>query len=117
MYSRTSAYLRSAPVFVHAAAWAQAERGGVLASSFFRYVNLPVQYRAGREPPQTPGLDFNPDRFDWSTDGEFDYLLVRAPPPGDDLVSRAPDPLVLVAQEGAWELFRRLSRAPPAAGP
>jgi hypothetical protein len=107
VYEPRSKFVRGPLSFVHVAAWAQAERGGVLDTSFTQYVNLPVQYRPGRKPPHTEGVELNPQLFDWETDGTAEYFLVHSPPPGY-VLTRAPVPLVLVARDGDWRLFRRL---------
>jgi hypothetical protein len=107
VYEPRSTHVRGPLAFVHAAAWAQAERGGVLDTSFAHYVNLPVQYRPGRAPPHSFGLELSPQLFDWETDGTADYFLVQSPPPGY-VLTKAPYPIVLVARDGDWRLFRRL---------
>jgi hypothetical protein len=115
VFDARSKFVRGPRLFAHLAAWAQAERGGVLDTSFAHYVNLPVQYRPGRKPPHTDGIESSPDLFDWETDGTADYFLVQSPPP-DYALSKAPVPLVLVARDRDWRLFRRLP-FPPRGGP
>jgi hypothetical protein len=107
VYDPFSKHVRGPFLFIHLAAWAQAESGGVLDTSFAHHVNLPIQYRPGRKPSFTQGLEASPDLFDWETDGTADYFLVRSPPPGYPL-TKAPVPIVLVARDGDWRLFRRL---------
>ena len=116
VYQPHSKAVRGPLLLCHVAAWAQAERGGVLDTSFTRYVNLPVQYRPGREPPHSDALEADPRRFDWKTDGTADYFLVQSPPQGY-VLERAPVPLVLVARDGDWRLFRRLPTVGPGEGP
>jgi hypothetical protein len=107
IYEPMSKHVRGAFLFIHLAAWAQAEHGGVLDTSFAHLVNLPVQYRPGRKPSFTQGLEARPELFDWETDGTADYFLVQSPPPSYPLTN-APVPILLVAREGDWRLFRRL---------
>jgi hypothetical protein len=108
VFQPASDHVPNAWVFTHVAAWAQAERGGVLDTSYAHYVNLPIQYRPGREPPHTSGIEWKPEQFDWAIDGGADYFLVQGTREGEHPLARVPDPLVLVAREGDWQLFRRL---------
>jgi hypothetical protein len=110
VYQPESKSVRTTAAFLHAAAWAHVEKGGTLDSSFAHFSNMPIQYRPGRKPERTEGVELNPEGFDWTTDGAADYFLVKSPPAQYALTS-PPVPLVLVAREGDWRLFRRL--APP----
>jgi hypothetical protein len=99
--------VRSTFAFLHVAAWAHAEKSGVLDSAFATFRNVPIQYRPGRRPDRTSSVELYPSMFDWATDGKADYFLVKSPPAEYALTS-PPVPLVLVASEGEWRLFRRL---------
>jgi hypothetical protein len=110
VFEPSSRWMRSTPAFLQAAGWAHVEKGGVLDSSFAHFQNMPIQYRPGRKPECTEGVELVPDAFDWDTDGKADYFLVKSPPAQYALTS-PPVPVVLVAREGDWRLFRRLTFA------
>jgi hypothetical protein len=97
------------PVLAHVGGWTQAEKGGTFATNFGSHVNLPVQYRPGREPPHSEGIQWNPGRFDWLVDGQADYFLVRSRDTPSALFQSATDPVVLVGRDEDWWLFRRLA--------
>ncbi len=74
---------RKGSVYVHAPAWVQAEKGGVLSWHFASWNVLPVRYRTDRPdivPPPTPHrFEWTPQAFDLYTRGQhFDWLLVRS---------------------------------------
>ena len=66
----------------------------------------PVCFRKGARRP-APG-EFWPGNFDWPSHGaDYDYFLVRDPPPG---FARTMDlKSTLVAANGRWQLYRRRS--------
>ncbi len=100
------------PVFLHFVAWYQAESGGSIGYSFAKGFMQPARYLPGAEPVMTPGLEWEPRRFNWRVDGHFDYFLVHA---GQDLgryiFAQATSPVALEAHRGRWWLYRRLGPA------
>jgi hypothetical protein len=113
VYQPLSRSVRATWAMIHVGAWAQSEKGGTFDMSFAFFPNLPIQYRPGKMPEHTMGLELEPDAFDWKTDGTADYFLVQSPPAQYPLAN-PPVPLMLVAREGPWSLYRRLDG--PAAG-
>ena len=77
--------------YLHAGAYYQVDRGGVVQFSFAGYDHWPVDFRDGRYPPPggpaAPGWEWHPERVPASElVPYFDYVLVRgagfSPPPG-----------------------------------
>ena len=96
--------------FLHFAAWYQVRKGGELGFSFARFFPELIRYRSGAEPRMTPGLEWFPARFQWGTDGHFDYFLVRSSHDVADVVfSAAPRAVRLVARSGRWWLYENTS--------
>lgn len=108
VFEPRSEWAGGAPALMHAAGWIQADKGGIWSTNFGSFVNLPVQYRPGREPPHTERIQWDPKVFRWEVDGRAEYFLVRAGEPPDDLFAGAPAPVVLVGRERGWWLYRRL---------
>jgi len=95
--------------YVHFAAYAQARKGGLLATTFPGFFwNLPLRLRDDAGIPPTPiSLEMHPQLFDHQSFGHFyDYVLVRggphAPPPRDD----AGVPYALVYEAPPWQVYR-----------
>lgn len=106
---RSSKYVRT-PVFLHAPAWYQASKGGVVDFSFAMNFPSLFRYRPETEPEVPQRFVWNTGLFDWDAfDGNrYDYLVVRdvdeQPSP---LIVRSGAPVELVARRGPWQLFRR----------
>jgi hypothetical protein len=95
--------------YVHFAAYAQARKGGLLATTFPGFFwNLPLRLRDDVGIPPTPiSLEMHPQLFDHQSFGRFyDFVLVRggphAPPPRDDVGL----PYALVYEAPPWRLYR-----------
>lgn len=108
VFDASTSNVNGTPVLMNVGGWIQAARGGVFAGNFGDLVNLPVQYRSGKVPARTPGIQLYPARFVWAVDGAVDYFVVRSADPPDALFANAPDPVVLVAREANWWLYRHL---------
>jgi hypothetical protein len=94
--------------FLHFAAWYQVKDGGELGFSFARFFPELIRYRPGAEPRMTPGLEWFPTRFQWRTDGHFDYFLVRSRHDAADVfLGAAPGAVRLVARSGRWWLYEK----------
>jgi hypothetical protein len=107
MFDPTSRGLPGAP-FLHFPAWYQAEKGGVLGFSFATFFPELARYKPGAAPQMSPGLEWFPQLFDWSTDGDYDYFVIRsAEDLGPRLFARATVPVVLETRAGAWWLYAR----------
>jgi hypothetical protein len=95
--------------YVHFAAYAQARKGGLLATTFPGFFwNLPLRLRDDAGIPPTPlSLEMHPRLFDHRSFGRFyDFVLVRGgpriPAPHDD----AGIPYALVYDAPPWRLYR-----------
>ncbi len=76
--------------------------------NFFPNALMPVHYRSDFRPPAPT----DPGEFSWTTYGtHYDYIITRAAPPG--LVRYLADYCDVVAQSGAWMLFRNRAAALP----
>ena len=106
MYERESAHIAPSP-FLHAPAYYQARKGGVIGFSFAVFFPELVRFRPGMAPQMTPNVEWDPGRFDWNTDGWYQYYLVRTTKaPGARLARAIQSKRVqLVAQSGAWSLY------------
>lgn len=95
--------------YLHAAAYGQAKRGGIITMTFPRvFWNLPVTMRGDARVPATPeGFEWNPNLFNARTFGQFyDYVLVRIPGTRA-LATTESFPFELVAASPPWQLYRR----------
>jgi len=98
------------PVYMHFAAYAQAQKGGLLAVSFpSRFWNMPVARKANFALPPIPkGLEWNPQLFGAARlDRCFDYIVLRAArtrTPGLPV----PFPYQLQLKSGPWWLLRKV---------
>jgi hypothetical protein len=95
------------PVHLHAPAWYQVRKGGIVSGSFAGLFNMVARYRAGAAPPDPRFGEPDPRRFDWQAGRRYDYFLVRAPEDfGEFLFQSAPEPIVLEAHAGQWWVYR-----------
>jgi hypothetical protein len=107
-YDRTGK-VAHVPAYMHFAAYAQANKGGLLAVSFpARFWNIPVAVRFDATVPDLPkGLEWNPQLFEERSWGAyFDTVIVREPR------TRTPDlpppfQYQLQTQSGPWRLYLR----------
>lgn len=108
-YESKGAILRS-HAYLHFGAYAQAQKGGVIAVSFpILFWNIPLKGRSNSDMPDTPkNLEWAPGRYsDYRMGSFYDTILVRqkglrATPL---YLSR---PYDLVAAAGPWKLFRQI---------
>jgi len=108
-YEAKGRILRS-HAYLHFGAYAQAQRGGVIAVSFpILFWNIPVKARAKSDMPDTPkNLEWAPGRYSDHRMGSFyDTILVRQKGRHDApmYLSR---PYDLVAAAGSWKLYRQV---------
>lgn len=102
--------------YVHFAAYAQAEKGGMLAVTFPRvFWNVPVGWRGQGVPPTPSNLDIQASLFDFQRFGYYyDTVLVRTSQPR--VIRPSPEfPYEAVLREGPWQVYRL--KAPAAPGP
>ena len=100
-----SAHVRFVP-FIHAAAMAQAERGGAVMFTFADFAQSPFRFREDHRPPRVP------PRWEWGAGhvnpqndlSWYDHVLVRG---GPGRIAQTPS-FGLVAHHGAWSLWRRI---------
>jgi hypothetical protein len=95
--------------YIHYAAYAQAEKGGIISMTFPDFFwNLPVVRNPSSPVPETPwGFEWTPSRYSDKKFGYFyDYALVKIP---GRLVPRAtPEfPFTMIAQSPPWYLYKR----------
>jgi hypothetical protein len=95
-------------VYIHYAAWYQAERGGLVDFNFAWFPPQVVRWRAERAPAVTPGFEWKPQSFDWSRhEGwRYRYFFVHGPVPAA-LFAGSPCPPVRIFAEGAWSIYER----------
>jgi hypothetical protein len=108
VFDASASNVNGTPALMHVGGFIQAEKGGVFAGNYGDLVNLPVQYRPGKRPAGTPGVALDPTLFDWNVDGAADYFIVRSPVDPAALFAKASAPVVLVARDSGWWLFRHL---------
>jgi hypothetical protein len=108
-FESASSVVRFHP-YVHAGAYYQVDRGGVVKFTFAGYDHWPIDFRPGRYPPPGApaafGWEWHPDRVsETELVPYFDYVLVRGvyTPPGGAFVR--------VFDEGPWHVWQR--RAEP----
>ncbi len=108
-FERNGRYTRTVP-YVHFAAYAQARRGGLLATSFPGFFwNLPLRLREDAGIPPTPvSLEMHPRRFDFASFGHYyDHVVVRGETRDGGPHPRTPGfPYELVYEAPPWRLFR-----------
>jgi hypothetical protein len=92
--------------YVHAGAYYQVDRGGVVKFSFAGFAHWPIDFKPGRYPPPGApawfGWEWHPDRVsEEELVPYFDYVLVRGTytPPGGGFVR--------VFDQGMWHVWRR----------
>jgi hypothetical protein len=117
-FERNGRIMRTVP-YVHFAAYAQAKRGGLIASTFpGLFWNLPVRLRDDAGIPPSPvSLEMRPLWFDYARFGYFyDHVLTRTGPGAGPARPRGPDfPYELVHDDPPWRLYRSLE--PPGGAP
>jgi len=96
IYDRQSQHVRFAP-YIHAVAWAQAERGGAAMFTFADFPQSPIRFREDdRPPPVPPRWEWEPQRVQPAQLGWYEYVLARGGPgriartPGVEPVYRGP---------------------------
>ena len=108
MFDRQSAHVRFAP-YIHAAAWAQAARGGAAMFTFADFPQSPIRFRDDdRPPPVPPRWEWEPQRVTVEQLGWYEFALMRGGPgrlgraPGVEPVFRGP----------VWSVWKLPNRAP-----
>lgn len=78
IYDRGSRFVRYSP-FLHAVAWYQVERGGVVMFSFANFPESPIVFRHKDQPPAVMSRwEWMPERVDPDRElGWYDYVLTR----------------------------------------
>ncbi|HET9955698.1 MAG TPA: hypothetical protein VFQ61_14385, partial [Polyangiaceae bacterium] len=102
IYGARSAYVRFAP-YLHAVAWYQAERGGIVMFTFAEFPSSPFRFREHHRPPPVPERwEWLPQWVDTQRDLDFyDWAVVRGGPavlPGFALHQR----------RGDWSVWRHI---------
>jgi hypothetical protein len=103
---------RNPALFLHYAAWYQAEKHGLVDFNFAGATStMVVQYKHDHRPAVGAGFEWNPGAFNWKIDGGplYRYFFVRhtAPVP-EALFEKDHCPVVLVKSVGTWSLYERL---------
>ncbi|MBM4395188.1 MAG: hypothetical protein FJ087_05815 [Deltaproteobacteria bacterium] len=114
---RDGEVMRTAP-YLHFAAYAQADAGGLPAVTFPRlFWNLPVRFREDAGVPPTPvRFEWNPRLYSHKEFGHFyDHVLVRRPGPA--VLGTAPDfPCEPALVAPPWQLYRAIRGVAPRHG-
>lgn len=105
IFRSDSPYVRFSPL-LHAVAWVQADRGGLVMFTFAEFPSSPFTFRPQSAPPRVP------PRWEWAPGlvfpdqdlGYYDYVLVRG---GPGAIALARDFVKLDAR-GSWSLWRRV---------
>lgn len=114
VYRPTSRNVRFAP-FLHAVAWYQARRGGVVMFSFADFPSWTHRFRDSDRPPRLPSRwEWEPQRVFVAEDlAWYRYLLVRG---GPGPVASLPALYRQVHRGGAWSVWRRTGASRPRSG-
>jgi hypothetical protein len=110
IYDKASAAAHNPQVYMHYAAWYQADKHGFIDFNFADFHPQIVRFRPGREPKVTLEISWQPELFDWvRQDGRvYDYFFVRGA--SDDVAAlrrASPCALTTRAQDGPWFLLQR----------
>jgi hypothetical protein len=110
IFDAGSPSVRFAPL-LHAAAWVQAQRGGVAMFTFADFPQSPFRFREENRPPRVaPRWEWLPQRVEPDQDLLwYDFVLVRH---GPGVIKRS-EYFHLVERVGDWSLWRRGPRAEP----
>lgn len=103
IYDRQSQHVRFAP-YIHAVAWAQAERGGAAMFTFADFPQSPIRFREDeRPPPVPPRWEWEPQRVQPAQLEWYEYVLARG---GPGRVARAPgvEPVFRGPRWSVWKL-------------
>ncbi|HEY0552673.1 MAG TPA: hypothetical protein VGG20_00290, partial [Thermoanaerobaculia bacterium] len=117
IFDRTSASWPGMPVYLHAPAYYQVERGGRILFSFAELFQTSARFRPGKSWDELlrEWNDWNPQFFDYGRHGgRFRYFLVRGGP-REVLAAFGGDPKRLGLKgktAGEWWLFEREGKAP-----
>jgi hypothetical protein len=106
IFDRGSRYVKFSP-FIHAVAYAQAEKGGAVMFTFADFPQSPFAFREERRPPRVvPRWEWMPERVDPARDlGWYDYVLVRG---GPGRIASQPAAFERVLAVDRWTLWRRV---------
>lgn len=101
-------------MYVHYAAWYQAERQGLVDFNFAWVPPQIVRYRVAARPPVIMSFSWRPQDFDWGRHqgGNYRYFFVRHREPlPAKLFQGAPCAPELVQQSGGWKVYERIACA------
>lgn len=110
IYDPHGEVMATAP-YLHFGAYVQARKGGVLATDFARFWNIPVRLRPRARVPRLPGdFEWVPRKYSFKRFGYyFDHVLVRK----NNKYRQLPIlrfPYELVIDRSPWQLYRRKKR-------
>lgn len=106
------------PVYLHFAAWYQAESRGISDISFAITHPSLIRYRDMKAPRIGERIAWRPLAFAWDRDGgaSYDYFIVCAPGDASALIFKdRVGSVELVAHEAPWWLYRKRAVTPAAA--
>lgn len=109
-FDKTSPAAANNYVYMHYAAWYQAEKHGFSDYNFAVFHPQVVRFRPGKDPEIPQDLPWRQLRLDWSEiDARlYDYFFLRASPAQLEATMRdSPCRLKMLAQDGAWVLLER----------
>ena len=110
MFDRESVATKHKIVYIHHAAWYQAEMQGLIDFNFAWLPPQIVRFRPDRLPAVLPLFEWKPESFDWKQHrgGDYRYFLIRHDEPVPaTLFKGAPCPPQLLIAEGKWSVYER----------
>jgi hypothetical protein len=111
IFDTSSQAAKSNIVYVHYAAWYQAENKGLTDFNFAWFTPQVVRYRPGSGPSVTIGFEWNPSSFDWvkHQGASYRYFFVRGKHNAMQLFKDAPcQPQVVISTE-MWKVYENCS--------
>ncbi len=94
--------------YLHFAALVQARKGGLIATTFARFWNIPVRRRRGTRAPVTPdSFEWRPLTYNYRKFGYYYPWVLGRLPAGTELPKLSDFPYRLVLSEGPWRLYRK----------
>ena len=110
IFDRGSAAVNHKIIYIHHAAWYQAEKQGLIDFNFAWLPPQIVRFRPDRLPAVLPLFEWKPEAFDWRIHRGVDYryFLIRhdAPVPASLFDGAECEPHLLVAK-GKWTVYER----------
>ena len=94
--------------YLHFAGHVQAHKGGLLATTFARFWNIPVRRRLGLGAPVTPdSFEWRPRTYRYHQFGYYYPWVLTRLAPGMELPDLGYYPYSEVMRQGAWRLYRK----------